>query len=49
MDLPQEISHVLIETGITNLLNCIQIQKQLVLTCHYISKQIKDQDRNLEL
>ena len=41
-DLPLELSEVLIEAGITNLLNCIQIQKRLVLTCHYLSKQLGD-------
>lgn len=48
LDLPSCISEVLIEAGITNLLNCIQIQKKLVLTCHYLSKQIKEKDLDFQ-
>ena len=39
LDIPDEVSHVLMETGITSLLNCIEIQKKLILTTHYLVSQ----------
>lgn len=37
-DLPKSTQVILAEAGITNLMNCISIQKKLVLTTHYILK-----------
>jgi hypothetical protein len=40
LEIPSSISKYLMEAGITSFLNCIEIQKQLVLTCHYILHKI---------
>ena len=40
VDLPKSTQVILTEAGITNLMNCISIQKKLVLTTHYLLKHI---------
>lgn len=40
LDLPKNISKILVEAGITSLLNCIETQKRMVLSAHYITSRL---------
>jgi len=40
LEIPASISKYLMEAGITSFLNCIEIQKKLILTCHYILHRV---------
>lgn len=40
LDLPKNISKILVEAGITSLLNCIETQKKMVLSAHYLTSKL---------
>lgn len=49
LDLPPNLSKILVEAGITSLLNCIETQKKLILSAHYITSKISNNVFNKEL
>lgn len=40
LDLPKSISKILVEAGITSLLNCIETQKKMILASHYLTSKL---------